>query len=147
MAKKKLNCHKNAIFKAVPMRPRFDLLIWLIICWCLTSADAAVERFLKRLGLARYHEIFVAHEIALRDLPSLTKDDLVEMGITAVGPRKRILRAIATLDVSAEQEETCSNKDNRIGLIGIARHGNKMAFRAALQRDTAIEGAATTASW
>jgi tetratricopeptide (TPR) repeat protein len=87
-----------------------DLLIWLCLWWCIATVGATVQRFLERLGLQRYQELFALHEITMLDLPSLTRDDLVEMGITAVGPRKRILREVAAMDAGgdAAEAEACT---------------------------------------
>ena len=55
-----------------------------------------VNRWLEALDLAKYHEDFVDHEISFSDLTELTEDDLKEMGLP-IGPRRRVLKAIAEL--------------------------------------------------
>ncbi|MEE8213493.1 MAG: AAA family ATPase, partial [Alphaproteobacteria bacterium] len=48
------------------------------------------------LGLGKYVDVFVENEITLDELPTLTEDDLKELGLP-MGPRKRIIGAIQTL--------------------------------------------------
>jgi class 3 adenylate cyclase len=49
------------------------------------------------LGLERYAAAFRDNEIDWRVLPSLTADDLKEIGVAAVGHRRRLIEAIAAL--------------------------------------------------
>lgn len=46
-------------------------------------------------GLEKYIGLFVSHEIDLTTFPSLTDRDLVEVGITAFGARRKMLLLIA----------------------------------------------------
>jgi class 3 adenylate cyclase len=52
--------------------------------------------WLKALGLDKYVELFAAQEIDFDLLPELTDQDLEKLGIP-LGPRKRLLKAIAAL--------------------------------------------------
>src|SRR5262245_23538747 len=54
-----------------------------------------IVQWLAELGMERYAQLFEAQRIELDVLPSLTDADLKEIGITALGDRKRILSAIA----------------------------------------------------
>ncbi|XP_051137492.1 uncharacterized protein LOC127255796 isoform X2 [Andrographis paniculata] len=56
--------------------------------------------WLKKLGLAKYEEIFVREEIDWEALQCLTEEDLYNIGITALGPRKKILHALKELENS-----------------------------------------------
>src|SRR5205823_5397098 len=56
-----------------------------------------VAAWLQNLGLERYAPAFRDNEIDERVLPSLTADDLKELGVTLVGHRRRLLDAIAAL--------------------------------------------------
>ncbi|GLJ32427.1 hypothetical protein SUGI_0652450 [Cryptomeria japonica] len=53
-----------------------------------------VRSWLGGLGLGRYAELFEMHEVDKDVLPLLTLDDLREMGINAVGARRKIYSAI-----------------------------------------------------
>jgi hypothetical protein len=60
-----------------------------------------VAAWLQDLGLERYVPAFRENEIDERVLPSLTAEDLKDLGVTLVGHRRRLLDAIAALDVAA----------------------------------------------
>ena len=53
-----------------------------------------VTEWLERLGLGQYAQTFADNSIDLDLLPSLTDDDLKELGVVALGHRKRILSAV-----------------------------------------------------
>ena len=57
--------------------------------------------WLQDLGLERYVPVFRENEIDERVLPSLTAEDLKDLGVTLVGHRRRLLDAIAALGVAA----------------------------------------------
>ncbi|XP_078441112.1 uncharacterized protein LOC144711064 [Wolffia australiana] len=62
--------------------------------------DGSVRAWLNRLGLGRYVPVFQIHEVDEEVLPFLTLDDLKEMGISAVGSRRKIFFAIQQLGKS-----------------------------------------------
>ncbi|KAK2999370.1 hypothetical protein RJ639_023273 [Escallonia herrerae] len=56
-----------------------------------------VREWLCSLGLARYAEVFVKEEVDLDTLQWLTEEDLLSIGVTALGPRKKIVHALSEL--------------------------------------------------
>ncbi|CAF2085112.1 BnaAnng19850D [Brassica napus] len=56
-----------------------------------------VKIWLQELGLGRYWPMFEIHEVDDEVLPLLTLDDLKDMGITAVGSRRKMFSAIQKL--------------------------------------------------
>ncbi|KAL6215661.1 hypothetical protein ACLB2K_015089 [Fragaria x ananassa] len=56
-----------------------------------------VVEWLRGLGLGKYEEVFVREEIDWDALQWLTEEDLLSIGITTLGPRKKIAHAIAQL--------------------------------------------------
>ena len=56
-----------------------------------------IAAWLRELGLERYEGAFRDNEIDGGILPKLTSDDLRDIGVTAVGHRRRLLEAIAVL--------------------------------------------------
>src|ERR1700726_4898316 len=60
-----------------------------------------VADWLRKLGLEQYEPAFRENEIDERVLPSLTAEDLRDLGITLVGHRRRLLDAIAALGTTA----------------------------------------------
>ena len=61
-----------------------------------------VSGWLEQLGLSGYLQAFLDNDIDAGNLPHLTSTDLVELGVTSVGHRRRLLDAIAKL-AAAEQ--------------------------------------------
>ncbi len=57
--------------------------------------------WLKDLGLGQYEGAFVANAIDAKVLPSLTSEDLKDLGVTIVGHRRKLLDAIAGLNAQA----------------------------------------------
>jgi class 3 adenylate cyclase len=60
-----------------------------------------LEGWLRSLGLEQYEAVFRENAIDASVLPSLTADDLKDLGIALVGHRRRLLDAIAALRVEA----------------------------------------------
>ena len=58
-----------------------------------------VADWLRSLGLERYEAAFRENDVDAELLPSLTADDLKEIGITSLGHRRRLLEAIAALRI------------------------------------------------
>jgi hypothetical protein len=56
-----------------------------------------VAAWLRGLGLERYAPAFLENRIEADLLPSLTVEDLKDLGVTLVGDRRRLLDAIAAL--------------------------------------------------
>lgn len=50
---------------------------------------------LTAMGLEKYISLFMSHEVDLSTFPSLTDADLIEMGITAIGTRRKLLLVIS----------------------------------------------------
>jgi class 3 adenylate cyclase len=62
-----------------------------------------VAAWLRGLGLERYEPTFRENEVDAEVLPELTESDLTTMGLP-VGPRRKLLKAIAALHVGAPQQ-------------------------------------------
>src|SRR6202048_2891540 len=60
-----------------------------------------VASWLQQLGLAQYEPAFRDNEVDGDVLPDLTADDLIAIGVTAVGHRRKLLPAIAALGAAA----------------------------------------------
>jgi class 3 adenylate cyclase len=56
-----------------------------------------VADWLRKLGLEQYEPAFRANEIDARVLPSLTAEDLKDLGVSLVGHRRRLLDAVSAL--------------------------------------------------
>ena len=60
-----------------------------------------VGSWLRGLGLERYEAAFRENEIDETVLPTLTADDLKDLGVGVVGHRRKLLNAIAALRADA----------------------------------------------
>jgi len=56
-----------------------------------------VADWLRDLGLEQYASVFLDNSVSVDLLPTLTADDLKDLGISAVGHRRQLLNAIARL--------------------------------------------------
>ena len=56
-----------------------------------------IADWLRQLDLGQYAEAFAENAIDWAVLPTLTADDLRDIGVTVVGHRRRLLNAIAAL--------------------------------------------------
>src|SRR5271166_797343 len=63
----------------------------------MRSAAMDVGGWLRGLGLGQYEANFRDNKIDADVLPQLTADDLKDIGVSAVGDRRRLLAAIAAL--------------------------------------------------
>jgi hypothetical protein len=64
--------------------------------WCNFERNG-VRVWLNQLGLGRYAPVFEIHEVDDEVLPMLTLEDLKDMGINAVGSRRKMFSAIQKL--------------------------------------------------
>jgi class 3 adenylate cyclase/tetratricopeptide (TPR) repeat protein len=75
-----------------------------------TAVDVA--SLLRGLGLERYEATFRENDVDAGLLPSLTADDLKELGITSLGHRHRLLEAIAKLRSEAASPHPVRSTDD-----------------------------------
>jgi len=61
-----------------------------------------VAAWLDAIGLAKYQTVFAVNEIDWSLLPKLTEADLKELGLP-LGPRKKLLQALAELAVTPDR--------------------------------------------
>lgn len=73
------------------------------VAWGQRQMDVA--GWLHDVGLGQYTAAFIENSVSMDLLPTLTADDLKDLGISAVGHRRRLLNAIATLDSGATAAE------------------------------------------
>ena len=56
-----------------------------------------VAEWLKALGLEQYVPAFARNDIDAEILPELTSDDLIGIGVSSIGHRRKLLAAVAQL--------------------------------------------------
>ena len=74
-----------------------------------------VAAWLRSLGLGKYEAAFRDNEVDDSVLPNLTAEDLKELGVTALGHRRKLLDAIAALR-SDEHAKTRATAQDAAGL-------------------------------
>jgi hypothetical protein len=78
-----------------------------------------VGDWLRELGLGQYEQAFREHAVDADTLPRLTSDDLKELGIQAIGHRRKLLDAIARLKGSTagsvELRPTSAGQQHLVG--------------------------------
>ena len=74
--------------------------------------DVAV--WLRGLGLEQYAPAFRDNDVDGEVLPELTADDLISIGVTSIGHRRKLLAAIAALRAAAAAESPAPNDLARV---------------------------------
>jgi class 3 adenylate cyclase/tRNA A37 threonylcarbamoyladenosine biosynthesis protein TsaE len=72
--------------------------------WASMGATMDVGGWLRRLGLEQYEAAFRENKIDDTVLPSLTAEDLKDLGVGFVGDRRKLLKAIAALNATHEDD-------------------------------------------
>ena len=70
-----------------------------------------VADWLRSVGLERYAQAFDENDVDAAVLPSLTADDLIGLGVTSIGHRRRLLAAIAALRTEAPTASTAVSRE------------------------------------
>ena len=67
--------------------------------------------WLRGLGLEQYAPAFRANDVDGEVLPELTADDLIGLGVTSIGHRRKLLAAITALNCCSVsgKRDICSN--------------------------------------
>ncbi|EOA26643.1 hypothetical protein CARUB_v10022707mg [Capsella rubella] len=98
----------------------------------LVTDLSPVLKWLRSLGLAKYEDVFIREEIDWDTLHSLTEEDLLSIGITSLGPRKKIVNALSGLrevDASSAEEAQAQRHCTSSHITG--RHEDKTTNRKA----------------
>jgi hypothetical protein len=67
------------------------------------NSEKQIAAWLRQLDLERYERVFRDNDINSDILRELTADDLIALGITSVGHRRKLLAAIAMLKADASE--------------------------------------------
>ena len=79
-----------------------------------------IAAWIRELGLDQYERAFLDNAIDAEVLPTLTADDLKDIGVTVVGHRRKLLNAIATL---REPERLAGGEDVSPSALSADRRG------------------------
>ncbi len=69
------------------------------------SAQDLAQYLKTKCDLSDYYEMIVKHDITGKVAPTLSENDLKEMGISSIGDRKRLQLAIHDLKKAARKKE------------------------------------------
>lgn len=81
----------------------------------MTSASTDLAEWLGRLGLSQYVEAFAENNIEYALLPDLTENDLRTLGVSSLGHRKKLLRAIEALTAAQQPGGATTTASNATG--------------------------------
>ncbi len=70
-----------------------------------------IVAWLRGLSLEQYEPAFRDNEIDWEVLPKLTSEDLKEIGVVAIGHRRKLLEAIAALGATVPAVVTAASRD------------------------------------
>jgi class 3 adenylate cyclase len=87
-----------------------------------------IEAWLQGLGLERYVPAFRDNEIDWEVLPKLTSEDLREIGVAAVGHRRKLLDAIAALGAAAPAAAVMAAPSDASAPVGAERRQLTVMF-------------------
>ncbi len=90
--------------KAVAPKASFDIGAWL-----------------RGLGLAQYEAVFREQGIDLKLLPTLTTQDLKDLGVGAVGHRRKLFDAIAEIPGASDEAASDAQPSPILGVTGAER--------------------------
>ncbi|MFL5288295.1 MAG: AAA family ATPase [Rhodopila sp.] len=95
-----------------------------------------VADWLKQLGLERYEAAFQENDINAVVLPSLTAEDLKDLGIASIGHRRQLLNAIAAL--RAEPASSVDPKQVPPSQVDASSIGNDVSPSTAERRQVCV---------
>ncbi|KAI3957923.1 hypothetical protein MKW92_024405 [Papaver armeniacum] len=86
-----------------------------------------VIEWLRGLGLSKYEDAFVKEEVDWETLHWLTEEDLLNIGVTALGPRKKIVHALNELRKENQRAGGRHAESSRVSVEEIKNlPGNKL---------------------
>jgi len=84
-----------------------------------------VVGWLRGLGLERYASAFRNNDVDGEVLPELTSDDLISIGVTSVGHRRKLLAAIASRGAAPPATTVMAAPRDTPGVSPIATAGTR----------------------
>jgi class 3 adenylate cyclase len=95
----------------------------------MTRTPTDLAEWLDRQGLGQYAQTFVENNIEYSVLPDLTEDDLKKLGVSSLGHRKKLLKAIEALTAARQPAGTTTAVSNVTGAPpSLVQHG-EIEFR------------------
>jgi class 3 adenylate cyclase len=106
------------------------------------ASDSAIDisEWLRGLALEQYAPAFAANDIDGEVLPELTADDLIDLGVTSIGHRRKLLAAIAALRGKAPQAAAETAPAATAAVSGAAERRQLTVMFCDLVGSTALSG-------
>src|SRR5713226_5203517 len=82
----------------------------------MTSTTTDLAEWLGKHGLGQYAQTFAKNNIEYSVLPDLTENDLKKLGVSSLGHRKKLLRAIEALTAAGQPTGTTTAVSNVTGM-------------------------------
>ena len=79
-----------------------------------------VADWLRGLGLEQYEATFRENDVNAELLPDLTADDLKDLGVTSIGHRRALLKAIAVLHPGGSPTDLAGLSTTPTETLGLA---------------------------
>jgi class 3 adenylate cyclase/tetratricopeptide (TPR) repeat protein len=99
-----------------------------------------IPRWLAEQGLEQYAEVFVANAIEGEVLCSLTEADLKDLGISALGHRKKLLHSIAALRTQLDAATSQRSHEVQKATTGVAERRQMTVLFCDLVGSTELSG-------
>jgi class 3 adenylate cyclase len=87
-----------------------------------------VAAWLKGLGFERYVPAFCDNDVDAEVLPKLTADDLIGLGVTSIGHRRKLLDAIATFGAEGPATTETATPHDALPSVGAERRQLTVMF-------------------
>nr|CAD7456427.1 unnamed protein product [Timema tahoe] len=94
-----VNCLWDAVFEktdllgSIPGASKLYLWVWNEVKLSLVRTSVELSKFLDFLNLRKYYPVFLSYHIDMRQLLMLSDQDLKHIGLSMLGPRKKIAMA------------------------------------------------------
>jgi class 3 adenylate cyclase/predicted ATPase len=94
----------------------------------MTKSTTELAEWLDRHGLGQYAPAFAENNIEYSLLPDLTENDLRKLGVTSLGHRKKLLRAIEALTIARQPAGKIAASNAGVMPSSLVQHG-EVEFR------------------
>src|SRR4029077_5102762 len=87
-----------------------------------------ITSWLRGLGLEQFATAFLANDVDAEVLPKLTADDLIGLGVTSIGHRRKLLDAIATFGAEVPATTATAAPHDALASVGAERRQLTVMF-------------------
>src|SRR5258706_2669668 len=88
----------------------------------MTRTTTELAEWLGRHGLGQYAKAFAENNIDYSVLPDLTENDLEKLGVSSLGHRKKLLRAVEALTAARQPTGTTKAVSSAAVVRSVVQH-------------------------